>query len=307
MQVTLDPASSVEEEGQSQNECLPEVDLSSTQCERSRLSTNELKCLDHRSLVQMMDAERSSCGLVDEERGSELCSSVQSLSIHTLHRGRLADGLGCCRLKNEQDSRHKLCKDTISASSSSHDVSQIQTDKRHTSTSKIQGQCHRTLHCSLGHLQTDITYLHDDSKFRKISHNKNPPVSMHIHKNRTSFTFANFIFTSIFLVSLFSPSLSLTTSSASTSPNLKSWSLAALETIDTGMEHEMGSHRVPVPDLTTIVGKLFQFQIPSSAFSGEVSQYKVRCSLCCYVNDVIIFGLVNEIHYVLCGVSALEY
>jgi hypothetical protein len=68
---------------------------------------------------------------------------------------------------------------------------------------------------------------------------------------------------------------------ASTSPNLKSWSWAALETIDTGTERETSIHQVPIPDMTAIVGRLFQFRIPSSAFSGEVSSYKVH--VCCSV------------------------
>ena len=290
MQVTLDLSSSLKEERQSQNELLPVVDLSSTQSERTSLSTSKLKCPDQIT-VKVVNAERSSSGLVDEQRGSEFCSSVQSLSVHALHRKRVADGYRCGRLKNERSSRQKLCKDTFLPSSSSRDVSPLQADKQHTlTTTKLQGHCHQTLHYSSEHMETDIATQHN-LKFLHISHNKKPPVSTHIHKNRTSlYSFPNFLFAYFLLISLLSPSLSLSTSSASTSPNLKSWSLAALETVDTGTEHETNIHQVPIPDMTAVIGRLFQFQIPGSAFSGEVSSYKVCCS-CCYVNDVIILKI----------------
>ena len=84
--------------------------------------------------------------------------------------------------------------------------------------------------------------------------------------------------------------MSLDTSLASSSPNLNSWSLAALETIDTGTEPETSHRQVPIPDMTAVVGRLFQFQVPSSAFTGEVSRFKV-CN--CYANDIIICGLVD--------------
>lgn len=288
MQVTLDLSSSLKEESQSQNELLLVVDLSSTQSERTSLSTSKLKC-PNQIAVKVVNTERSNRGLVDEPRGSEFCSSVQSLSVHTLHRKRVADGYKCGRLKNEQSSRQELCRDTFLPSSSSHDISPLQTDKQHTSTTtKLQRHHHQTLHYSSEHMEMDIA-TQCSSKFRHISHNKKPPVSAHIHKNGTSFySFPNFLFAYFLLISLLSPSFSLSTSSASTSPNLKSWSLAALETVDTGTERKTNIHQVPIPDMTVVVGRLFQFQIPSSAFSGEVSSYKVCCS-CCYANDVIIF------------------
>ena len=293
MQVTLDLSSSIREERHLQNECSPKViDLSSTQSKRTSLSRNVLNCSDQ-SNVQMVITESR---LVDESRGSELCSGAQSLSVHTLHWKRSTDGFRCGRLKNERNSRQKVCKDTFLASSSSHDISLLQADKQHTSTmTKLPGHCHQILHFSSGHMETDTATQHN-SKFRCISHNKKPPVSAHIHPKRKSFnSFPKLLFAYFLLISLFSPSLSLSTRSASTSPNLKSWSLAALETVDTGIERETKSHQVPIPDMTAIVGRLFQFQIPSSAFNGEVSSYKVCCSGC-YVNDVIIFSLLNDIH-----------
>ena len=280
MHVTLDlSSSSREEERRPQNEHLPVVDLSSTHCERTSISTSKLKCEDQKSVIQKVAAERNDRGFIDEERGSECYSGLQSSSTLTLKLARLAEGFKCGRLKHELNNRQKLCNDTIVTSSSSHDISSSTVDVQFTATSKLQGQCCRTLHYSSEHIETDIA-TQCDSKFRHISHNKKPPVYMHICKNRTSFhSFPNFLFAYLLLISLFSPSLSLSTSSVSTNPNLKSWSLAALETIDTGMERETNIHQVPIPDMTAIVGRLFQFQIPSSAFSGEVSSYKVCCSV----------------------------
>ena len=282
MQAALDLSSSArEEEQQPQNERLPQVDLSSTKCERTSLSTSKLKCSDRPAVQVQVDAERSSCRSVCEPRGSELClSGVRSLSVHALNRRRLANGYGCGRLKDDQSSRKKLCNDTFLASSLSHDFSSLLlTDRQHTSTTRLQERCRQARHLLPRHTETDIVTQYN-SKFRRISLNKKPPASMHPHKNRTSFySFPNLVFAYFLLVSLLSPSFALTTSSATTSPNLKLWSLASLETVDTGTERETSIHQVPIPDSTAIIGRLFQFQIPSSAFSGEVSSYKVCCSV----------------------------
>ena len=281
MQATLDLSSSAREEEQGpQNEHLPQVDLSSTQCERTSLSTSKQECPDRLAVQVQVDTERSSCGSVCEPRGSKLClSGVRSLSVHALHRRRLANCYGCGRLKDDQSSRQNLCNDTFLASSSTHDISTLLlADRQHTLTTRLQEHCRQTHHLSPRHTETDIG-TQCNSKFRRISLNKKPPASTHPHKSRTSFySFSNFLFAYFLLMSLLSPSLTLTTSSASTSPNLKSWSLA-LETVDTGTERETSIHQVPIPDATAIVGRLFQFQIPSSAFSGEVSSYKVCCSV----------------------------
>ena len=278
MQVTLDPSTSILEERQLRNESsLPNViDLSTTQLERTG---NEQTCSDQSTVRTMVTTGGSSYELSNESRGSELCSSTQSLSVHALHRKRLVGGYGYGRLKNEQGSSQKMCKNAFSAPSSSCNISTLQADKQHTSTTTLRGHCHQTLQFSSGCTRTD-TATQCCSKFRRISHNKKPPVSPHPHKSRTSFySFPNLIFAYFLLVSLLSPSLSLSTSLASTSPNLKSWRRAALETIDTGTERETSIHQVPIPDTTAIVGRLFQFRIPSSAFSGEVSSYKVCCSV----------------------------
>ena len=276
MQVTLDLSTSILEERRLRNESgLPNIiDLSSTQLERAG---NE----DQGTVRTMVTMGGSSCGLSNESRGSEHCSSMQSLSVHALHRKRLADGFRCGRLKNKQGSSRKLCKDALLAPSSSCDISPLQATKQHASTTTLQGHCHRTLQFSSGCTDTNTdTTMQCYSKFRRISHNKKPPASLQAHKNRTSFySFPNILFAYFLLISLLSPSLSLSTSLASTSPNLKSWSWAALETVDTGMERETSTHQVPIPDMTAIVGRLFQFRIPSSAFSGEVSSYKVCCSV----------------------------
>ena len=284
--MTLDPSTSLKEEERYtiQNGCLPNgIDLSSTQLERISLSKSlgEQNCLNQ-SVVQMVNAERSSCGLVGEQRGSEHCSSEQPSSAYaTLHyrTKRSADGCRCARSRYKQGSRHDLCKDTFLTLSSSYDISPLQVDKLHTSTAtKLQEHSHQTLHFSSGLTET-VTAIQGNSKFHRIPHKKKPPATTHSHKSKTSFySFPSFLFAYFLLTSLLSPSLSLSsTSSAQTSPNLKSWSLAALETIDTGTEHETSIHRVPIPDMIAIVGRLFQFQIPSSAFSGEVSSYKVLC------------------------------
>ena len=280
MQVTLDLSTSILEERRFRNESsLPNViNLSSTQLERTDLPGNEQTCSDQ-GAVRMVTTGGSSCGLSNESRGSELCSSMQSLLVHALHRKRLADGVRCGRLKNEQSSSQKMSKDIFLALSSSFDISPLQADKQHTSITTIQGHCHRTLQFSSGCTDTD-TATQCYSKFQRISHNKKPPASPLSHKNRTSFnSFPNILFACFLLLSLLSPSLSLSTSLASISPNLKSWSWAALETVDTGTEHETSIHQVPIPDMTVIVGRLFQFRIPSSAFSGDVSSYKVCCSV----------------------------
>ena len=277
MQVTLDLSTSILEERQLRNDSgLPNViDLSTTQLER----TGNEQTADQNTLRTMVTTGGNSCGLSNESRGSELCSSTQSLSVHALHRKRLVGGYGCGRLKNEQSSSQKMCKNAFLAPSSSCDISPLQADKQHASTTTLQGHCHQTLQFSSGRTDTD-TATQCCSKFRRISHNKKPPASPHPHKNRTSFySFPNLIFTYFLLISLLSPSLSLSTRLASTSPNLKSWSWAALETVDTGMERETSIHQVPIPDTTAIVERLFQFQIPSSAFSGEVTSYKVCCSV----------------------------
>lgn len=284
--MTLDPSTSLKEEERHtiQNGCLPNgTYLSSTQSERISLSASlgEQNCLN-RSAVQMVDAERSSCGLAGEPRGSEHCLSEQSSSAYaSLHcrTKRSADGCRCARSRNKQGSRHDQCKNTFLTLSSSHDISPLQVDKLHTSTAtKLQEHSHQTLHFSSGLTET-VTATQDNSKFHRISHKKKPPATMHSHKSKTSFySFPSFLFVYFLLTSLLLPSLSLSsTSSAQTSPNLKSWSLAALETVDTGTEHETSIHHVPIPDMTAIVGRLFKFQIPSSAFSGEVSNYKVCC------------------------------
>ena len=279
MQVTLDLSTSILEERRLRNESgLPNVIyLSTTQLERTG---NEQTCSDQACTVRtMITTGGNSYGLSNESRGSELCSSMQSLSVHALHRKRLVGGYGCGRLKNEQNSSRKMCKDALLAPSSSCDISTLQADKQHASTTTQQGHCHQILQFSSRHTDTD-TATQCCSKFRRISHNKKPPASPHPHKNRTSFySFPNLIFAYLLLISLLSPSLSLSTSLASTSPNLKSWRRAALETVDTGTEHETSIHQVPIPDRTAIVGRLFQFQIPSSAFSGDVSSYKVCCSV----------------------------
>ena len=279
MQVTLDLSTSILEERRLRNDSsLPNViNLSSTQLERTG---NEKTCSDEVTVRTMVTTGGNSCGLNNESRGSELCSSTQSLSVHALHKKRLVGGYGCGRLKNEQSSSRKMCKDAFLAPSSSCDVSPLQADKQHASTMTLQRHCHQTLQFSSGRTDTD-TATQCCSKFLHISHNKKPPASPHPHKNRTSFySFPNLIFAYFLLISLLSPSLSLSTSLArSTSPNLKSWSWAALETVDTGTERETSIHQVPIPDMTAIVGRLFQFQIPSSAFSGEVTSYKVCCSV----------------------------
>ena len=271
MQVTLDLSS---EERQVRKECFP---LSSTLLERNGLSGNyEQSCSDQGVVQTMVTTGGSSCGLSNESRGSEHCSSMQSLSVHALHRKRLADGFRCGRLKNERGSSRKLCKDTLLAPSSSCNISPLQANKQHASTMAIH--CHQTFQFSSERTDTD-TATQCCSKFRHISLKK-PPASLHPHENRTSFySFPSILFACFLLISLLSPSLSLSTSLASTSPNLKSWSWAALETVDTGTERETSIHQVPIPDMTAIVGRLFQFRIPSSAFSEEVSSYKVCCSV----------------------------
>lgn len=115
---------------------------------------------------------------------------------------------------------------------------------------------------------------------------KPPVLSTHLHHNKT-FLYP-FLFTIFILSSLISPSLS--SNSPPTSPNLNSWSLSALETIDhAGAKHEISKDTFSIPDVTAIVGKLFQFQIPESAFDREISIFKV----CCYANDIIIFSILT--------------
>ena len=297
MQVTLDLSTSILEKRRLQNDSgLPNViDLSSTQLERRNEQTS-----NQDTVRTMVTTERNSYGLNNESRGSELCSSTQSLSVTALHRKRLVGGYGCGRLKNEQNSSRKTCKNALLTPSSSCDISTLQADKQHASTTTLQGHCHQTLQFSSRHTDTD-TATQCCSKFRRISHNKKPPASLHPHKNRTSFySFPNLIFAYFLLISLLSPSLSLSTSLASTSPNLKSWNWVALETVDTGTERETSIHQVPIPDKTAIVGRLFQFWIPSSAFSGEVSSYKVRCSVVMLMMSLFLVCLMR---FIICLIS----
>lgn len=279
--MTLDP-SSVMRERQS-NEGLT-LSASSFSVEKSCLSKYQR---DDYSLTNkdQVDKESGRYGSATELRGSEFCSSTPEpisplllLPIHTLHWQSSKNAYYCHdTFKNEHSSKCEQCKDFMSLSS--NNILWSERDKRHASISQLQGHCHKKINYSSRQTHTNVE-VHGNSKFLNISHNKKPPVFTRFHRNRTFFnSFTNFLFTIFLLASLFSPS-STSPSSSSTketlsSPNLMSWNLAALKTVDIETESRMSNHRTPIPDATTIVGRLFQFQVPDSAFSGEVSTYKV--------------------------------
>ena len=291
MESTLDPSSVRERQRYKASGLV----TSNVCCEIIFMPSNELQ--DEKDLTSTAEEKENIIAPLHKLslKCSHFCSSTLdnvsklfSRSSPVLYRERKTEACSCLEVNNGCCSRiHEQCKDTDLGSMSSHDTLRLSTDKRH---GKVRVKCNETLnYSSTGQASTPSAAQYDRSKFlNSISHNKNKPpvVYTHIHHKRTFFyTFSNLLFLTFLLASLLSPSLSLTTSLASSSPNLKSWSSVALETVDSGTEKdEINSHRVPIPDVTAIVGKLFQFQIPESAFSEEVTKFKV----CCEENDVNI-------------------
>lgn len=273
MQATPDLSSSRERPA---NDCLTSSNTSNACCERTL------------SLVRDSNTvadEREDCdGLPDDLRGSRLCAStpddVQPLfqySVPDIHQKRMTDG--CSRggiVKNGCGNRkHVQNNDAPFVSSSSDSNLQLCTDKRHR---RLQVQHNKMFNYYSSTEQIDNLSEAHSNILGRISNKKNKPpvVCTHFHHKRTLlYTFTNFLFITCLLASMISPSLSSSSSLASSSPNLLSWRLAALETVDVRTKQDELSSRIPIPDVTAVVGRLFQFKIPDSAFSGEVSQFKV--------------------------------
>ena len=255
-----------------------------------------------RDLTNLAESETG-----DELRGFQVCSSstvdeLRSLSIHSVHALH-SKWKACCSSHhtvvkkcssqiNEQSRDHRV------ASLSSKDVSWLQTDKRCIKTQARHKISHHFTSQQANNCNSTEQTNH--SQFPKSSNNslrsKKPPVICKSIQHSTAFLriFTRFLFAMVLFASLISPSLSSPSISVPslTSPNLKSWKMVALKTVDYGTESEMNSHRVPIPDVTAIVGRLFRFQIPESAFSERPSVFKV----CCYVSIMISLLCLSDYH-----------
>ena len=251
----------------------------------------------HSELVTTAGGERnremSICETAAMERGSEFCVCSTTDNVSSSQSCSLTVKREC-----DRSSSHHTVMDATS-SCRRHGQSSV-VPQPYVSLPSCDVLCsevgrNRPKYHSSEHRRTDsyssatINY----SNFQHTSHLKSkqavtkPPIlSTHLRHNKT-FLYP-FLFTIFILSSLISPSLS--SNSPPTSPNLNSWSLSALETVDhAGAKHEISKDTFSIPDVTAIVGRLFQFQIPESAFDGEISVFKV----CCYANDIIAFSILT--------------
>ena len=305
MQATLDLSSDRREEI---GKCLAR----STCNERTHLSSGSLR---GENILSKTADSGGGVGTADDLRGTQICWSTHNdemLYTHSLCALQCkrktacemcqVDSIRCCGPTREWGK----ADGTLPPPSSDENLS-LQCDTRHI---KAQVQCKNTLYFHSPSQYTSICNSAEqigNSKFTNniISHDKKPPIKTTFHHNRTFLHFSiNILFAIFLLASVISPSLSLSTSSPSSmSPNLMSWRLVALETVDDKSGKEMSRNQIPIPDVTAVIGRLFQFHIPESTFSGRSSIFKV----CCYVNDVISYLLTDDyIHRTLCGVCDRE-